>query len=116
MMSAYYKTEMLFPSRVINRLKDLRGQEWHKLVDKASALPEMHPGKLAFMLMMIRLNRCLKCDADSYRAMRGCELCSRQAIKRFKGTEQELLNQFKQARKDVLEYLEKQGIGLKRVA
>ncbi len=112
----YYETEMIFPPRVIPKLRDLRGKEWQKLVDRVSTLPEMHPDKLAFMLMMIRLDGCLRCDADSYRAMRGCELCARQAVRRFKGSDKDLLKQFESAQKDVLEYLESKEMALKKAA
>jgi hypothetical protein len=115
-MSMYYKTEMMFPPRAISKLRDLRGKEWQRLVDRVLALPEMHPDKLAFMLTMIRLDGCLSCDADSYRAMRGCELCARQTIRRFKGMDEELMEQFEQAQKDVLEYLESQDMALKKAA
>lgn len=116
MMSMYYKTEMLFPPRVIPKLRDLRGKAWQKLIDRISTLPEMHPDKLALMLMMIQLDGCLNCDADSYRAMRGCELCARQIIRRFKGTDKELLGLFKQAQKEVGAYLESRDMGLKKAA
>lgn len=115
-MAMYYETEMLFPPRVIPKLRDLRGKEWQKLVDRVSALPEMHPDKLAFMLMMIRIDGCLRCDADSYRAMRGCELCARQTLRRFKGSDNDLLKQFEAARQDVLAYLESGDMGLKKAA
>lgn len=115
-MSMYYKTEMMFPPQVIPKLRSLRSKEWQRLVDRVSALPEIHPDKLAFMLMMIRLDGCLTCDADSYRAMRGCELCARQTIRRFKGTDEELMEHFKQAQKDVLEYMKSQDIALKKAA
>jgi hypothetical protein len=112
----YYRTEMMFPPRVIPKLRDLRGKEWQKLADKVSAVPEMHPDKLAFMLMMIRLDGCLRCDADSYRAMRGCGLCARQTIRRFKGLDEDLLEQFQEAQADVLEFLETKDMALKRAA
>lgn len=112
----YDKTEMIFPPRVISSLRDLRGKRWQKLVDRVSALPEMHPDKLAFMLMMIRLVGCLKCAADSYRALRGCDLCARQTIGRFKGSDRDLLKQFALARKDVLRYLESKDVALKKAA
>ncbi|MFZ5918118.1 MAG: hypothetical protein ACOYZ7_14340 [Chloroflexota bacterium] len=116
MTSMYFKTEMLFPSQAISRLRDLRGKEWQKLIDRVAALPEVHPDKLAFMLLMVHLDGCLDCDADSYRAMRGCELCAQQTIRRFKGADQELLKRFELAKREVLEFLEKQHLGLPKVA
>ena len=115
-MAMYYETEMLFPPRVIPKLRDLRDKEWQKLVDRVSALPEMHPDKLAFMLMMVRIDGCLRCDVDSYRAMRGCELCARQTLRRFKGSDNDLLRQFEAARQDILAYLEAGDMGLKKAA
>lgn len=112
----YHKTEMMFPPRVVPTLRDLRGEGWQKLVDKISALPEMHPDKLAFMLMMIRLDGCLRCDADSYRAMRGCGLCARQILRRFKGSDEDLIKQFDLARQDVLDFLESQDMALEMAA
>lgn len=112
----YHKTEMMFPPRVIPKLRDLRDKEWQNLVNRVVALPEMHPDKLAFMLLMIRLDGCLKCGADSYRALRGCDLCARQTLRRFKGSDQDLLKQFELAQKDLLEYLESKDMALKRAA
>lgn len=112
----YNKTEMMFPPQAISGLRDLRGKGWQKLVDRVSALPEMHPDKLAFMLMMVRLDGCLKCASDSYRALRGCELCARQTVGRFKGSDGDLFKQFELAREDVLKYLESKDMVLKKAA
>jgi len=112
----YNKTEMMFPPQAISGLRDLRGKRWQKLVDRVSALPEMHPDKLAFMLMMVRLDGCLKCASDSYRALRGCDLCARQTVDRFKGTDRDLCKQFELAREDVLKYLESKDMILKKAA
>jgi hypothetical protein len=112
----YNKTEMMFPPQAISGLRDLRGKGWQKLVDRVSALPEMHPDKLAFMLMMVRLDGCLKCASDSYRALRGCDLCARQTVARFKGSDGDLCKQFELAREDVLKYLESKDMVLKKAA
>jgi hypothetical protein len=98
-------TEMLFPSRVITSLRNLRGKPWRDLVDRVVEEEEGSPDNLAFCLMMIRLDGCLTCHSDSYRALRGCTLCAQQAIARFKGTDVELVKQFKQAKVDVAHYL-----------
>jgi len=63
-------TEMLFPTRVIPALKTLRGPAWKQLVETVAAVPDGHEATLAFGLVMIRLNGCLTCHSDSYRAMR----------------------------------------------
>jgi hypothetical protein len=100
-------TEMLFPARVIPSLKHLRGAAWRRLVEQVSKQEEGERDTLAFGLMMIRLDGCLTCHADSYRAMRGCTACAQQTIARFKEPDEALIRLFKQARKDVDAYLEK---------
>ena len=97
--------EMLFPSRVIPSLKELRGEPWRELVERVAELPEHHPDSLAFSLMMIRLDGCLTCQCDSYRALRGCTLCAKTTVLRYKGNDKELLNEYTQARVDVESYL-----------
>jgi len=95
------RTELLFPPRLIPDLKDLRGELWRELVERVASLPETHPDTLAFCLMMIRLNACLNCVSGSYRFMRGCELCAQQTISRYQGTDEELVEQFEQAKQDM---------------
>lgn len=94
-------TEMLFPPRVIPALAGLRGPDWRALTERLAVLPQHDPDILAFTLMMIRLAGCMTCHPDSYRAMRGCTLCAQQAISRFKGTDQELIAHWQQARQEI---------------
>jgi hypothetical protein len=93
--------EILFPARVIPSLRNLRGQVWQQLIDRVLSQPPESSEQQAFMLMMIRLDGCLTCHADSYRAMRGCTLCAQQTITRFKGSDQDLVAEFEQARIDI---------------
>ncbi len=105
-MAVNPRTELLFPPHLILDLKDLRGEEWRKLVEYVAALPATHADTLAFCLMMIRLNACLGCVSGSYRFMRGCELCAQQTISRFQGTDEELIALFYQAKQDLDRYTE----------
>jgi len=98
-------TDLLFPPRVIPALATLRGPEWQRLIAHLTPLPQNHPEVLGFMLMMVRLDGCLTCYADSYRAMRGCTLCARQAVARFKGTDQELIALWQDACQDIRHWL-----------
>ena len=107
-MRMHGDNELLFPAYVIPELKDLRGPEWRKLVERVAKLPESHPESLAFSLMMIRLDGCINCETDSFKAMRGCALCAMQNIRRFKGTDRELLKLYQNAREDVADYLDEQ--------
>jgi len=105
------RAEILFPAHLIPELRNLRGPKWAKLVDRVSALPEDHPDSLAFSLLMIRLNGCLRCSAGSYKFMRGCALCSRQNVLQFKGTDEDLLTMYRKAQED-LQYALDHGTSL----
>lgn len=100
----YTDNDILFPRQVIPSLKNLRGEEWATLVERISQLPETHEETLAFMLMMIRLNGCMNCETDSYRAMRGCTACTHQTLRRYKGSDGELLKKFNKALSDIRKF------------
>lgn len=97
----YTDNALLFPRQAIPVLGQLRGPEWQALVERVQALPETHEETLAFMLLLIRLNGCLDCETDSYRAMRGCATCAQQTLRRYKGSDADLLERFEQALADV---------------
>jgi hypothetical protein len=78
------ETEILFPLRLAIILSDLRGDDWRLLVEQVSRSDATRAEKIAFVLMMIRLNGCIGCNADSYRAMRGCAACAHQTIRRYR--------------------------------
>jgi hypothetical protein len=101
------ESDFLFPTRAIPQLRGLRGENWQKLVDQVSAQPAEGLDRLAFVLFMVRLGGCITCQADSYRAMRGCVQCSSQTIRRFRSSDQELLRLFGEAKLDMENYLEK---------
>ena len=100
-------TEVLFPSRVIPTLRSLHGEGWRKLVDHIQSGESIPSERHAFVLMMVRMCGCVGCNADSFRAMRGCTQCSRQTVKRFRGGDQEIVEQFRQVQKEVEAYLRK---------
>ena len=99
-------TEMLFPTRVIPALKNLRGPAWKSLVETVAVEPDGGEATLAFGLMMIRLNGCLTCHSDSYRAMRGCTVFAQQSVGRFKDGDDGLVGLYQKSRQEVLLYLE----------
>jgi hypothetical protein len=113
----YSRCEILFPHRSVGALKDLGEDEWRKLVERISALPETHEDSLAFSLMMIRLCNCLNCDLGSYKASLGCTACSRRAIGAIiKTGDKTLLRHFQAARREMLDYLHKIGAARDKAA
>lgn len=99
--------DVLFPPRIIPQLQDLRGEGWRDLVAEILKLAPAAPARLAFVLMMIRLGGCHNCHADTYRAMRGCLACATQTVKRYRGSDQELLKQYQDASHEIDRYLKK---------
>jgi hypothetical protein len=106
----YTNNEILFPHHVIPALRKLRGPKWQALVEHVLTLPETHEETIALMLVMIRLDGCMVCETDSYRAMRGCSGCAIQTLRRHKGDDEELLELFQQALDDVREFAEQNSV------
>jgi hypothetical protein len=97
--------DLLFPSRAIEFLRKLRGERWESLIDRLVNLEPTNPERVAFVLLMVRIGGCTTCQSDSYRAMRGCILCSSNTIKRYKGSDQNLIDLYNEAKKDLSKYM-----------
>ncbi len=100
-------TELLFPARVIASLGSLRTDVWRSFIEKVGGADASLIEQQAFVLMMVRLGGCVGCNADSYRAMRGCTACARQTVKRFKGADPDLIELFNQSCREMEAYLQK---------
>lgn len=100
-------TEILFPSRVIPSLHGMHGSAWDELINQVIASGETSQDHIAFVLMMVKLGGCVSCNADSFRAMKGCTQCARQTIKRYRGDDQELLHHYEEALAETRQYLPK---------
>ena len=99
--------ELLFPERVVPHLKGGRSADWDELVDMVCEQEPDSVDGLGFSLMMMKVNGCMTCHAGSHRARLGCTACAQQTIRRYKGSDKELLNRFDKARKDVVIYVDK---------
>lgn len=97
----YTDNALMFPRHVIPALRDLGDSDWQKLINDIISLPESHEQTLAFMLMMIRLNGCMACETDSYRAMRGCTACAQQTLRRHRGPFEELVESYEECLEDI---------------
>jgi hypothetical protein len=99
--------DLLFPANEIPSLVDLRGENWRSLVNNISSSDPESLEILAFTLLMARLVNCTFCNSDSYRALHGCAQCTRQALHRFRGSDDDLISQFDNAKSEVQKYLDK---------
>ena len=98
-------TELLYPMRVTPSLRNVRDEKWTAIIDHVTAANVSTKDQLAFTLMMVKLDGCINCNTDSFRAMRGCTQCAKQNIKRFRGNDDELFEQYEQARIEIEKYL-----------
>jgi len=102
-------TDLLFPPRAIPALSEERNAAWRDLVSAVEKSGQDGPDQTAFILMMARMNACATCNADSFRAMNGCITCARQSLKRFRGSDDELVEMFLAAKSEVERYIQKKG-------
>ena len=96
--------EFVFPPYAIPALRGIGGAELDKLVEGTLEGEPGCPEQAAFVLMIVRLAGCVACQADSFRAMRGCIPCSRQVIRRYAGEDGELFRQYQTALQQVDKY------------
>lgn len=100
----YTRNEILFPYHLIPTLKNLRGPIWADLIKSVEKLPETHEKTIAFMVMMVRISNCMQCETDCYRAMKGCRYCTSQTLRRYKGTDSDLVQMYESALVDVRKF------------
>jgi len=98
-------TEFLFPFRVIPSLADMRGPEWKKLINHLAREKTAVNEKIAMTSLMVKIAGCAGCNTDSFRAMKGCTQCSCLTIKRFKGSDEELIKNYHECLVEVEAYL-----------
>lgn len=103
------ETELLFPAHIIPLLLNTRGVRWQIFVKEMVSLEPDSTEIMAFTLTMVRIGNCIFCNSDSYRAMHGCLQCARQALVRFRGSDDDLVDLYYSAKKEVEEYLEKKS-------
>jgi hypothetical protein len=102
-------TEMLFPLRVAPSLMGLLGNSWDQLLADVIQSDDSVKQK-AFVLLMVRMGGCLTCNADSFRAMRGCTQCAQRTVKRIRDDDETLLRQFQSSCDEVETFLLNRGI------
>ena len=99
------RAEILFPHSSIGALTSYRGPKWRDLARHVARLSEDEPEALAFSLLMIRLNGCLDCNPDRFKALMGCSACAKRTVSTYKGSDEALLLAYKKARAEVEQHV-----------
>jgi hypothetical protein len=100
-----HDTELLFPPKIIPSLQGLRGSHWNNFLDQLNQEANTALNQMAFVLFMVRMNGCMTCSSDSYKAMRGCYRCATLSIQRFPGSDRELVLLFQDALSEIELYM-----------
>ena len=99
------QTDLIFHPRLIPEIASQRGKQWSDFVRRVAKTDEVSIDKIAFVLMMSRLAGCTTCSSNSHRALNGCELCARLAIKRYKGSDADLIENYEAALQEVRKHI-----------
>ncbi|MFZ4813298.1 MAG: hypothetical protein ACOYL5_02090 [Phototrophicaceae bacterium] len=100
----YTQNELFFPITAIPAVRQLGNAEWQALVERLMTLADCHEEVIAFTWTMAKLNGCLSCETDSYRAMRGCASCSIQTLRRCRETEHDLIQLYHECLAEVRQF------------
>jgi hypothetical protein len=102
-------TDLLFPPRILPALADLLDTAWEELINCVIVAGPGSLEQVAFILMMARMNNCVTCNSNSYRAINGCTICTKQSLKHFSDTDETLNEMFHTTREEVKQYLRKKA-------
>jgi hypothetical protein len=102
----YTTNQLLFHPDVIPSLENVREESWAEYIRSLHDLSETDPRKLGLCLTMMQLNKCIDCETDSFRAMRGCEECSVQTVRRYRGDDKSLMQKCADNASHVQEFLQ----------
>ena len=100
-MSLYSDNHLLFPLEALPDLRAERDRNWHAVVARVESASSVSLEAAGMVLMLARLCVCGNCNSDSYRAITGCASCARQALKRFRGEDEDLLSLFEEAKTEI---------------
>lgn len=85
-------TQISFPISAIKQLRGMRTSAWEGYIERIVQLNPENLEVIGFVLMMTRQCGCTTCNSDSYRMLKGCAECGKQAIRHSKSTDDELIS------------------------
>jgi hypothetical protein len=100
-MSLYSESHLLFPLEALSDLRSERDRAWLEMVAAVEGSRSDSLESAAMVLLLARLCGCSTCNSDSYRAITGCASCAKQALRRFRGEDGDLLTLFEGAKTEI---------------
>jgi len=97
--------DFIFPSWVIKELTNQKGEQWQELVEQVLVKDQDSLEHLAFVYLMAKLNNCQTCNADSFRALKGCKECSLQTLRRTDFSDNKLIKEFEKSKTQIQEFI-----------
>lgn len=95
------ESQMIFADWMVSSLDTFGVPLWQNFFEQVSESPSDSLERKAFVLMIAKLDSCETCNADSFRALRGCVRCVEQNISRMREKPQELLDLFEKAMEEI---------------
>ncbi len=97
--------QLLFPLEILPEIKDIRTKTWKGFLENYQQGENTLVTTVALVITLTRLVGCATCEADSFRAMRGCVACAKQSLKRNKDSDDTIIDSFHQCERQVVQFL-----------
>jgi hypothetical protein len=95
------KTDLIFPPRLIPKLKTHRLAGWRKLLDSIEQAPADSDQRAAFTLTMARHNGCATCTPETTRFALGCLECTLRSLEKLKAVNHDVIADYKKNLKEI---------------
>ena len=99
------QTTTLYPTYAVQHLRAMKGKGWRRLIDRVARLPVVHPEAIAFTLMIRRLGALIGSKGRMFRMDVECVLDIVELLKRYEGTERDLLDEYRHTLVEVESFL-----------
>jgi hypothetical protein len=97
--------KLLFPLEILPELLNERSAAWQRFLAEFLANGESLVPKTAMIVLLSRMIGCAGCEADSFRALRGCLPCAKQALKRNRENDTAIIALYRVTENEIKRYI-----------
>jgi hypothetical protein len=97
--------KLLFPLEILPELINERSVDWQRFLAEFSSKRESLIPSTAMIVLLSRMIGCTGCEADSFRALRGCVPCAKQALKRNRESDTAIVALFRDTEKEIKRFI-----------